>query len=174
MRLRPVTAQNLSVDPASQLTNPTTQRYSCVVLPPFEDGVLPPGIHRGSWDEVRDRFGFTPHRRSLLLGAYRALLDLRQAGCRRAWLDGSFVTAKENPADFDLAWDTAGVKGALLHPVLLDTEPPRHAQHARYGGDIVPNVRERDSGTPFLDFFQQDSTTGAPRGIVEIDMAGGL
>lgn len=84
------------------------------------------------------------------------------------------MTAKEHPRDFDLAWDTAGVKGALLHPVLLDTQPPRHAQYARYGGDILPNVRERDSGMPFVDFLQQNPITGGLRGIIELDLAGGL
>lgn len=89
-----------------------------------------------------------------------------------SWLDGSFVTAKENPSDFDIAWDTTGVKGDLLHPVLLDVRPPRHAQHARYGGDVIPNVLEHGSGMPFLDFFQQNPITGEPRGIVQINLEG--
>lgn len=144
------------------------------MIPPFVDGLLPPGIHAAVWSEVRDRFGITRHRRQLLMGAYRALVDLRAAGCGRAWLDGSFVTAKEHPGDFDLAWDPVGVDGSLLHPVLLDIASPRVAQHVRYGGDIVPNVREANTGTPFLDFFQQDSITGEARGIVLIELAGGL
>ncbi len=144
------------------------------MLPPMEDGLLPPGIHLATWEQVRLCFGFTAHRRSLLVGAYRAALDLRHAGCPRAWLDGGFVTAKEHPKDFDMTWDTAGVVGARLHPVLRDVEPPRHAQHVRYGGDILPNVVESNSGMPFIDFFQQDPITGKRRGIVEIDLAGGL
>lgn len=164
--------------PGSHETGPlaisTTQRYCCVVLPDFVNGALPPGIHRASWDDVRHRFGFTAHRRYLLIGAYRAIVDLAEAGCQRVWLDGSFVTAKEHPNDFDLAWDTTGVKGALLHPVLLDTIPPRHAQHARYGGDVIPNVTESGSGMPFREFFQVDAITGERRGIVELDLGGAL
>lgn len=140
----------------------------------MQDGVLPPGIHPATWEDIRQRFGFTPHRRQLLMGAYRALVDLRSAGCRRAWLDGSFVTAKEHPSDFDLAWDTNGVNGKLLEPILLDTTPPRTAQHAYYGGDVLPNLIEKNAGMPLLDFFQQNPITGQPRGIVEIDLVGGL
>lgn len=165
---------HVQVENLSPVAGWMTQRYCCVVLPAFENGALPPGIHPTSWDDVRHRFGFTPHRRNLLVGAYRAIVDLREAGCGHVWLDGSFVTAKEHPQDFDLAWDTSGVKGALLHPVLLDTTPPRHAQHARYGGDVIPNVTETNSGMPFRDFFQLDAVTGQPRGIVELDLVGGL
>lgn len=144
------------------------------MLPPMKNGLLPPGIHSATWEEVRDCFGFTPHRRRLLIGAYRALLDLAEAGCQRAWLDGGFVTGKERPSDFDMAWDPTGVTGSFLHPALRDVAPPRHAQQARYGGDVVPNVVEGNSGMPFLDFFQQDRHTGQQRGIVELDLGGGL
>lgn len=144
------------------------------MLPPMEDGALPAGIHPAPWSEIRNHLGFTAHRCSLLVGAYRALLDLRFAGCHRAWLGGSFVTEKEHPGDFDLIWDTAGVDGTRLHPVLRDVEPPRHAQHARYGGDVLPNLIEGNSGMPFRDFCQQNPITGRQRGIVEIDVAGGL
>jgi hypothetical protein len=40
-------------------------------------------------------------RRTLLAGLREALGALREAGCRTVYLDGSFVTAKEAPEDFD-------------------------------------------------------------------------
>lgn len=72
------------------------------MLPPFDDaGLLPPGIHKAAWREVVVRFGTTRHRRKLLGGLKRALKTLRAAGCRRVYIDGSFVTAKSKPGDFD-------------------------------------------------------------------------
>jgi len=72
------------------------------VIPSFEEsGNLPTGIRAASWDEFAARCGTTPHRRDLLDGLERALHALRRAGCRRAYIDGSFVTAKQQPADFD-------------------------------------------------------------------------
>jgi hypothetical protein len=147
----------------------TTQRYRWVVLPEFLGDFLPPGIHRARWSEVVRRFGGTSRRQALLRGLRLCLEDLHAAGCTRAWLNGSFVTTKENPGDFDLVWDLDGVTIRQLHPVLTDLDPPRIAQDLRYGGDILPNVQEGSSGQPFLDFFQQDSFTGRPKGIVELD-----
>lgn len=112
----------------------------------------------------------TTDEEKLLEGLKGVLDDLAKAGCRRAWLDGSFVTDKKHPGDFDLVWDPAGVRLDELEPVILDVHHPRRAQHEKYGGDILPNVTESTSGMPFLEFFQQDSLTGKPRGIVELPL----
>lgn len=138
------------------------------MLPELEAGALPPGIHMGTWDEVEKRFGWNERRRHLLNGLRRVLDELARAGCERIWLDGSFVTSKQHPGDFDLVWDPDGVRLLELDPVILDLDPPRRAQHDKYRGDILPNVTERNSGMPFVEFFQQDSLTGSPRGIVEM------
>ena len=50
-------------------------------------------------------FGGTAHRAELLAGLLDALHDLQRAGCRLAYLDGSFVTDKDAPGDYDLCWD---------------------------------------------------------------------
>lgn len=142
------------------------------MIPDFDGRNLPPGLHAASWHEVDQRFGWNQRRRSLLAGLRSALAELARANCRRAWLDGSFVTAKEHPGDYDLAWDPAGVDLNALDPVLLDLDPPRESQKAKYKGDLLPNVVESDSGMPFLEFFQQDAVTGQKRGIVEIDLEG--
>jgi hypothetical protein len=108
------------------------------MIPPFASpsGNLPPGIHEATWHEVAERFGTTAYRKSLVSGLKAALDALWAAGCRRAYIDGSFVTAKEAPADFDGCWDAAGVDPGLLDPVLLDFTPPRLAQKAKYGGEL--------------------------------------
>lgn len=143
-----------------------------MTVPPFADsGNLPEGIHEASWDEIIDRFGTNPRRRELLDGLRRALDSLRSAGCRRAYLDGSFVTAKEEPGDFDACWEAVGVDPDLLDPVLLTFADRRAAQKARFGGELFPAESGADPhGTRFLDYFQQDKLTGERKGIVALDL----
>lgn len=136
------------------------------MLPALRDGSLPPGVHDATLGEVTAVFGTTERRLELLAGLVRLLDHLTEVGCRQVFLDGSFVTAKQNPADYDLVWDLDDVDLSRLDPVLFDLEYPRAAQHAKYHGDIFPSVTEGLSNVPFVEFFQQDKETGAPRGIV--------
>jgi hypothetical protein len=114
-------------------------------------------------------FGTTPRRLWLLEGLRSALAELARVGCGAAYLDGSFVTDKAVPGDYDLCWDTVGVDLDGIDPVFWDLVPPRAAQKAKYRGDLLPNVIERSSGMPFLDFFQIDRNTGNAKGIVALD-----
>jgi hypothetical protein len=143
------------------------------VIPRFDQrGNLPPGIHEADWDELETRFGDSPRRDRLLAGLREALLALRAARCRTAYIDGSFVTAKEEPGDFDGCWEVAGVEGRLLDPVLLETDHPRRAQKERFGGEMFPTFPPGDPRvSPLLDFFQHDRD-GNPKGIVKINLEG--
>lgn len=137
------------------------------MLPPFEtpSGVLPDGEYEADWQEVVERFGWNPRRRRLLDGLADAIELLCAAGCKRLWLNGSFVTAKEDPGDFDACWDTDGVDLDVLHPVLLDLSDGRASQKQRFGGELFPNVIETGSGLSFAEFFRNERDTGR-KGIV--------
>lgn len=50
-------------------------------------------------------FGQTPRREQLLIGLLTAIRLLKLARCRTVYVDGSFVTAKPAPGDFDACWD---------------------------------------------------------------------
>jgi hypothetical protein len=155
------------------LTKAATQHYCCVVLPALTtDGLLPPGIHLAEWDEVYAAFGTTPHRRRLLDGFRRAINGLKKAGCKRAYLDGSFVTGKVSPGDFDGCWDDAHVDFSLLDPILLTFANGRAAQKIKFGGELFPAGLAADptSGSLFIDFFQIHKDTGAAKGIIAIDL----
>jgi hypothetical protein len=146
------------------------------LIPPFEQntGKLPPGEHEASWDEFAARFGSSPHRRQLLIGLRCALDALAQAGCRRVWIDGSFVTTTEHPADFDACWDPEGVERRLVDPVILDLSNKRAAQHARFGGALWPADLVVESGNTVLTDFQHDYLNhGRPKGIVVLALARG-
>ncbi len=140
-------------------------------LPPFEQttGRLPPGEHDATWDEVVDRFGWNQHRRRLLDGLAEALALLADVGCTRVWVNGSFVTTKEEPGDFDAVWDPTGVDLEQLDEIFFDFADGRRAQKERFGGELLPNVVEKVSGLVFADFFQNERDTGR-KGIVVIDL----
>jgi hypothetical protein len=143
------------------------------VIPAFEPGTgnLPPGEHDATWVEITATFGWNATRRRQLDGLALGLAALARAGCARVWLNGSFVTIKDEPGDFDCVWSTAGVDRLLLEqlaPELLDLSNHRAAQKLRFGGEFLPNVIERASGRAFEQFFQTDRN-GNPKGIVVID-----
>ena len=109
-----------------------------MILTLQENGNLPSGIHWAKWEEFETRFGTNPHRRKLLKGLKAAITALRKAGCRIIYIDGSFVTAKELPNDFDGCWSIEGVNADLLDPVFLDFSDGRAAQKAKYQGELFP------------------------------------
>lgn len=149
-------------------------------LPPFDaDGNLPPGIHSAAWDEFRERFGGNERRQTLLVGLRTALDSLCRAGCRTVYVDGSFVTFKEEPGDFDACWDAEGVDPDQLDPELLTFDRGRAVQKAKYGGELFVADWVAEQGSDgmlirFLDFFQRDKRTGHQKGIVVIDLQGEL
>ena len=156
------------------LTLPPTQCYSCVMIPEFAlDGNLPPGVHLATWDQICDRFGTTQWRRRLLGGLRTALESLRSAGCQRVYVDGSFVSSKHEPGDFDVCWDEEGVDLDKLDPVLLNFDAGRATQKAKFDGEFFPvGGPNGEGGNVFLDFFQTDKDTGAKKGIVALDLGG--
>ena len=145
------------------------------MIPAFQSvGTLPEGIHRASWPEFEARFGTNVHRLRLLHGLHRAALLLKLVGCLELFVDGSYVSSKELPNDFDAAWSMAGVDLVLLkrvEPVFFEFGFSRAAQKAKFLGEFFPaEMQEGKSGKPFLSFFQVDKETGNPKGIVCVDL----
>jgi hypothetical protein len=140
------------------------------MIPAFKsNGLLPPGVHQGSWDEIKKKFGNTLYRRKLLSGLETAARNQKSAGCKRIFVNGSFATSKEQPNDFDALWDIDGVDPEKLDPVFLDFSERRTAKKGKYFGEFFPaQMVEADTGRLFLDFFQIDKETGMRQGIVEI------
>lgn len=139
------------------------------MIPDFDDsGKLPPGVHEATWDEIAQRFGWTSRRRELLDRLSAALETLREAGCRRVFINGSFVTDKDEPGDIDVAWDPDGVDVDRLlefEPVFGDFADQRAAQKAKFGCEFFPSSFGADLvGNTFLEFFQIDKETEAQKG----------
>jgi hypothetical protein len=145
------------------------------LIPVFNaHGLLPEGVHPATLEEVLERFGGNERREQLLTGFLEALRLLRAAGCRRVYVNGSFVTSKERPNDIDACWDIDGVDADALDPVFFDFADGRAAQKARFGAEFFPaQVPEGLTGRAFLDFFQVDRQTGEPKGIIELRLDDG-
>ena len=145
------------------------------MIPEFiPNGNLPPGIHWATWQEFAERFGFSPYRQELIRRLKMAIDSLKAAGCKTVYVNGSFVTSKEEPGDFDACWDPDGVDIDLLYaiePVLFSFENKRAAQKAKFKGELFPASERALSvvDVTFLEFFQIDRD-GNRKGIVALDL----
>ncbi len=134
--------------------------------------VLPPGVHPADLDEVEAAFATNPWRRDLFNGLVNAAGRLRAAGCPTIYLDGSYVTGKPRPRDFDACWDPTGVDRSNLDPVFLDFKNNRAAQKAVFKGEFFPSSMIcTDVRQTFIEFFQLDRFTGKKKGIISISLS---
>lgn len=123
---------------------------------------------------MEERLAFNPRRRRLLAGFREACELLRRAGCRLVYLDGSFVTTKPHPGDFDACWDIRGVDEEALDSVFWDFSQGRAAQKRRFGGEFFPaQLPEGATGRALVEFFQVNKRTGGLKGIVAIRLSEG-
>lgn len=137
-----------------------------------EDGLLPPGVHPASLEEIRQRFGRKNAQRSRLFeGLARALQNLREASVKRVYVDGSFVTDKPFPKDVDGCWEAdSSIDLGKLDAVFLDFSDHRRQMKDRYGVDFFPaSSVEGNTRQVFLDFFQIDRD-GRSKGVLVIDL----
>lgn len=142
------------------------------MIPNFQsNGTLPIGIHWSTIEEIKEKLCFSAKRIQLVEGLERAIVSLKNAGCRTIYIDGSFSTSKEIPGDIDVCWETDNVDLDLLikiEPVLWDFSPGRRPQKDKFGCEFFPaeTIAEFPDKT-FIDFFQQDRD-GNPKGIIAL------
>ena len=133
------------------------------MIPEFDcNGNLPEGIHFSTMDQLIERFGYNPKRAWLIDGLKLLIASLEKAHCPLIYIDGSFVTSKEIPGDYDLCWSLVNVVEEKLDLLLIDfSAAGRGKMEQKYRGDIFPaELPEGGSGKLFVDFFQTDKNTG--------------
>lgn len=141
-------------------------------IPAFRaDGYLPEGLFLASEAEVTFRFGAsTPRRRRLALRLRQWVKLIRQVGGKRLLVDGSFVTAREEPNDIDavvlLTLDfeqqiDQGIESALeLEQVLLTRRP-----------EELFAAEDETDWNEWVDFFSRTrEADGRRKGLVEIEL----
>lgn len=145
-------------------------------LPLFRgDGWLPAGHYRTTWEEVIARFGDQAgsRRAVVMLSLLRWRDEARAAGLAGLIiLNGSFVSRKEAPGDFDLVffYDEASeklIKSDNNVRMLIDMQA---CHKAGFRGDIFALPLSLQSISPLLcgmDMFDRDRQ-GQPKGVVEV------
>jgi uncharacterized protein DUF6932 len=113
-------------------------------------------------------FAINRRRRDLFAGLMAAAASLLGAGCGRIYLDGSYVTAKPIPGDYDACWDPTGVDPAKLDPVFGDFSNSRQPQKNKFKGEFFPSDMPNRPSQPFVEFFQVERFTGKRKGILSI------
>lgn len=143
-------------------------------LPEFrEDGWLPPGHYVATWEEITATFGGeTGSRRAALT---TALLELRDTLVANAiagllLLDGSYISAKAAPGDFDVL-----LIGPADIQVRKDTEPNLarllDAETAeRERGYSLFFIPQNSPAFGLLQTFWDFSKEGVPKGVVEVQL----
>ncbi|HEY3394380.1 MAG TPA: hypothetical protein VGK58_16825 [Lacipirellulaceae bacterium] len=144
------------------------------MLPDFnEDGLLPEGIHRATFEQFEKRFVYFDRsdRRFHIFAKLRELYhEAKRSGIvKRFLIGGSFVTAKAEPNDFDciLVLDQT-VIDRELRPMEYNLVARQRARRI-FGGDVIPVVEGSIDYHEFLGLFQR--TREQQRiGIVEIEI----
>jgi hypothetical protein len=132
--------------------------------------VLPLGIHEATLAEVEEHFATNEKRKRLFRGLVKACKSLRIAGCSTIYLDGSYVTGKEFPNDYDVCWNPINVDVKKLDPTFLDFSNERKKQKSKYGGEFFPSSARADGSRLFIQYFQIDKETGVKKGVIRIKL----
>jgi hypothetical protein len=154
------------------------QEVSMALEPPISniprfrpDGYLPEGVYVCSEAEVIFRFGSTGRRRRRLVRRLRRWIELgRQVGARRLLVDGSFVTAKEEPGDIDTV---ILLPEDFTQQLAREYEPAVELEEmllTRRPEEIFAAEDETD-WEAWVDFFSRTrETDGRRKGLVEIHL----
>ncbi|MGA2704311.1 MAG: hypothetical protein ABSH35_24835 [Isosphaeraceae bacterium] len=139
-----------------------------------EDGLLPEGIHEASLEEVRERFGRfqrTDRRPDLFSKLSLFLAEVRASGLVEAVIvDGSFVTAKDEPSDIDLIL-------ILVADHDYDTDPKpfeynvlsKRRVRRRFRFDVISAREGSDEYERSVNFFQGvKGRSGFRKGVLKV------
>lgn len=158
---------SLDCSECTSLTLITTQRYNWVVIPEFdENGNLPEGVHDATVEEVGARFAYNPPRQRLF-DAFLEVMDiLNECNSPEVHLDGSFITTKETPSDYDMCWESTGVEQTDRLREFLEL---RELRKERYLGDIFIRMPQPPYFYDHVEHWQSDSRQDdAVKGIIRI------
>lgn len=146
------------------------------------DGLLPPGIHQTTLDDIGLRFGSSNDRRQELFEKLQRFVALVRGFNLMSALvvDGSFVTSKPVPGDVDvvLLMPRANLGRLLLHPNALQLS--KSAVKAAYEVHLfTQQVEPMPPDADMTLFFQRlrtetalliRSPIGARKGILKVDL----
>jgi len=132
-------------------------------------GVLDQGIHKMTWREFYDSFSFSKRRKELLEGLEKVVAVLQKTEATHIYIDGSFVTNKLEPGDWDACFDYSEERIFELETKYGYPLLNRRLQKSLYKGELFYAYWEADGyGNKYLEFFQQLKHSTDKKGIIEI------
>lgn len=142
-------------------------------LPDFNAaGDLPPGVHRATLPEVRERFGAKIGQRGVCTTRLAHISELarRTGHLRRLIVFGSYITAKRDPNDVDVVLVMDDAFRLEECPLELRALFDHALAQARYGASIFwirPGMLIEESVEEFI-LYWQIKRSGGKRGIVDV------
>jgi hypothetical protein len=130
------------------------------------NGNLPPGVHDATIEEIKQRFAYNAHRAKLFEGLVEVTELLTRCDCPEVYLDGSFVTEKNEPQDYDLCYEPAGIKPTAEFKKFLLS---RIERKERYKGDIFARLPQPPYEIDHVEHWQTDKE-GNIKGIIRIKL----
>lgn len=132
-------------------------------------GYLPEGLHNAKWLEFKEKFGFSFKRQKILSGILSFGRLIKLAGGKKIYIDGSFVTNKKIPKDWDGCYCMCGLNMSIANKLMQNTN--REKIKREYLGDVfAEDCIEASCGLPFIDFFQRIRGTDKKKGIIILDL----
>jgi len=139
------------------------------MIPDFlRGGILPPGVHECSWDELTDRFGRGQCRSKLCT----ELASLRDRALRCAFVGiiiwGSFPTGHAEPGDLDLLFVTRpGVSRDNVRPECAELLDPERSRE-RFGHDFLSCTDDPEVLEYFAQNLGYDNRIGKQKGVLRL------
>lgn len=130
------------------------------------NGYLPRGTHKATLREIKQRFGTSSSKRKELFRGFQNLVQLlrkHKTDIKTFLLNGSFVTAKESPGDYDcILVVKASCEFSLEEIKQLDTAKEVFDAHL-----LVFSEEDIDGYNGFVKFFGHDQAL-RPKGLLEV------
>jgi hypothetical protein len=152
------------------------------MIPDLDDGVLPEGVHICTLEELDKTFGVfrRTDQRLNLMKKLRSYIDEARAAenARAVIIDGSYVTAKDEPGDIDLLLVLKREVDLAeeMRPAEYNVQSRRMVKRL-YGFDIFTAVDGSEAYEEFVSFFEKVKISEAQRytgrlrkGILRIEL----
>ena len=130
--------------------------------------IFKPGIYEYTLEKLERDFATNKKRKDLFEDIKRLAKELKDAGCEFLYIDGSFITRKETPGDFDACWEPFVRNNKQVNALLLeDSTFASSWRKEMFSGDIFPRFGEYGDR---VEKWQVDSRNGKVKGVISIDL----
>ena len=119
-----------------------------------QNGLLPRGVHDCTLDEIAGSFAENPHRKQLFQNLVACLKqEIRPVFVHPIFVDGSFVTDKDEPEDVDIVLDLKGASDEQKWQGLMFMTVRQHRFRQEYNVHFWINF-DTPNSSDFTEYFQ--------------------